>query len=230
MKLLSKILLFSIFLNLFSIIKSQENKMNLSLKKDLDEIMFLDQTWRELFDNNLPQEKRLSLLNKLNVTEQIFKEKGWGLVIQQDSINIRKVEKIIEKYDYPVKSLVGEPTNKSAWYVIQHSDKIKKYLPIIKKAAENKEIEFTLYAMMYDRFLMQKGKKQKYGTQGYGSHGMRNGKEFSFNIIWPIKNPEKVNELRKSVGFTQTIEEYAKDLYGDDFQYKIYTLDEVKKL
>ncbi len=38
------------------------------------------------------------------------------------------------------------------------------------------------------------------------------------------------NELRKEAGFVQTIEEYSKDLYGKDFQYKIYTLEEVRKL
>ena len=50
------------------------------------------------------------------------------------------------------------------------------------------------------------------------------------SIIWPIKDPVNVNELRKKAGFSQTVEEYSKDLYGENFEYKIYTLDEVKKM
>jgi len=80
--------------------------------------------------------------------------------------------------------------------------------------------------MMLDRYLMEKGEEQIYGTQGYGFFS----KDKSVDFIWPIKNPEKVNELRKKAGFKQTVEEYAKDLYGNDFQYKIYTIEEVKKL
>ncbi|MBP7500948.1 MAG: hypothetical protein KA796_13960 [Chryseobacterium sp.] len=139
---------------------------------------------------------------------------------------MEEIEKIISKYGYPGKTLVGEPENNTAFFVIQHSNKIPKYLPLIKREAEKGEIKFILYAMMLDRYLMEKGEEQIYGTQGYGFFS----KDKSVDFIWPIKNPEKVNELRKKAGFKQTVEEYAKDLYGNDFQYKIYTIEEVKKL
>ena len=34
----------------------------------------------------------------------------------------------------PGKSLVGEPANETAYYVIQHSDKIEQYFPVVEKA------------------------------------------------------------------------------------------------
>lgn len=149
---------------------------------------------------------------------------------KQDDENLGKIEEILAKYGYPGKSLVGEPENKTAWIVIQHSAKIKQYLPIIKEAAEKKEIPFTLYAMMLDRQLMQEGKEQIYGTQGTSFNIMKSGVTETISLIWPIKNFNEVNKLRKKVGFSETIDSYAKDLFGNDFVLKNYTLEEVLKL
>ena len=85
------------------------------------------------------------------------------------------------------------------------------------------ELPKTLVAMMEDRLLVQEGKEQIYGTQGSGFN-TKNGWTM---IIHPIKNPEKVNKLRKKVGFTETVEENAKRLGID---YKVLTLEDVKKL
>lgn len=216
---------------ILSISCTAQKGVNQKLKSELDEIMRLDQSYRMLFDNNISTVKKDSLLKALNVSKEDFQKKSWALVNKQDSINLIKVENIISKYGYPGKSLVGEPTNKSAWYVIQHSDNIPQYLPLIKKAAEKNELSFTLYAMMLDRFLMDKGEEQIYGSQGYGTHYVNSeGKEINIDLIWPIKNAENVNELREKSGFKQTIEEYAKDLYGEDFIFKHYSIEEAKKI
>ena len=94
---------------------------------------------------------------------------------------------------------------------------------MIKKAGKKNELPKTLVAMMEDRLLVQEGKEQIYGTQGSGFN-TKNGWTM---IIHPIKNPEKVNKLRKKVGFTETVEENAKRLGID---YKVLTLEDVKKL
>ena len=49
------------------------------------------------------------------------------------------------------------------------------------------------------------------------------------NLIWPIADPEGVNERRKEAGFETTIEAYAKNLFGEDFEYKILTMEDVNK-
>src|SRR5688500_6785898 len=81
-----------------------------------------------------------------------------------DKKNTERIEKIIDKYGYPGKSLVGEPENTAAFFAIQHSPKIKQYFPLIEKAARDKEIPFVNYALMLDRKLVQEGKEQIYGT------------------------------------------------------------------
>ena len=49
------------------------------------------------------------------------------------------------------------------------------------------------------------------------------------SFIWPIENPETVNERRKKAGFDETIEEYAKILFGDDFEYKPLTIEQINQ-
>ncbi|REC46291.1 DUF6624 domain-containing protein [Chryseobacterium pennipullorum] len=218
----------ALLLAISTFLMNAQQKVNETLKKELDEVMKMDQGYRMLFDGITP-EKKEQLLKDLNIDKEEFKKKSWQLVVERDSLNMMKVEKIISQYGYPGKTLVGEPTNKAAWYVIQHSAKIGKYLPLIKDAGKKKEIPFTWVAMMEDRYLMQTGLEQIYGTQGSGKFWEENGKAYETQYIWPIKDPVNVNKRRKEAGFPNTMEEYAKSLYGEAFIYRIYTLDDVKK-
>lgn len=79
--------------------------------------------------------------------------------------------------------------------------------------------------MMQDRLLMEQNKEQIYGTQGAGRKIGETEEWFQF--IWPIKNPEKVNELRKEMGFELCVEENAKRMNID---YKVYTLTEIDSI
>ncbi|MFD2585945.1 DUF6624 domain-containing protein [Croceitalea marina] len=151
---------------------------------------------------------------------------NWSKQIEIDSSNLGYVEKIMKEHGYPGKSMVGEKTASAAWYVIQHSDKIDVYIDEIKQAADNGELPFRLYAMMLDRHLMYNDKAQIYGTQG-SSYFIGSPKEINF--IWPIQNPDSVNILRKGV-FGTTVEEYGKDLFGDDFEFKNLTIEEALKI
>ena len=104
-----------------------------------------------------------------------------------------------------------------------------KYLPIIKAAAEKKELRFQLYATMLDRSLMFKDKEQIYGTQGSGMSVKNHttGKWENLSFIWPIHDPVNVNERRKAAGFSETVEESAKSM---GIEYRLFTLNEILKL
>ncbi len=176
-------------------------KINRELKAQLDSIMKLDQEGRSKGDISWQKQKQI------------------------DSTNTVFIEKIFKKHGYPGKSLVGEETSIAAWLVIQHSDKIDRYLPLIKEAGEKGELDKVSVAMMEDRHLMRQGLEQVYGTQG---RTLNTKKGESISIIWPIKDPEAVNQRRKEVGFLETVEEYCERLLG--VSYKTYTLEEVEKL
>jgi hypothetical protein len=202
-------------------------KINQSLKKELDSILTEDQHLREIISSGLLQTRADSLA----MAFKIEKDQLISYIIRQtqitDSLNIIRVEQIIKQYGYPGLSLVGPGTNEAAYFVIQHSAKIDTYLPLIKNAAESKQIKFALYAMMLDRSLMYKGKEQVYGTQGKGVRVFNKEKgmtEFKM-VIWPIKDVAGVNKRRKKAGFTSTVEEYAKDNLGID--YKILSLADI---
>jgi len=142
---------------------SAQQKFNPVLKKQLDSVLVLDQKYREILTYLMDPNKKDSVLKTLPVKPEAATGYYWKLQNQADSTNLIFIEDVFAKYDYPGKTLVGEPTNEAAWYVIQHSPKINQYIPLMKTAAENKELPFRLYAMMLDRQLMDEGKQQIYG-------------------------------------------------------------------
>ena len=209
----------------------REKKIN-NLKTELSEILKSDQGIRELFSSNLTKERRLEIFKIYNISEEDWNTRGWKIADERDSLNLIKVEKIINKFGYPGKDLVGKPLNKAVWYVIQHSklETIERYFPLIEKAGLENQIYKTEVAMMNDRMLMYQGKEQIYGTQGAGRLLIdpKTKAEHFTNFIWPIKDYNNVNNIRKEIGFEMTMEEYAKAM-GIDYS-KRYTLEEIKEL
>lgn len=179
------------------------------LKRELDSIYAVDQRYRMmLFDPRISRRPD-SLARVLGVTRESVRDQIFRRVRQTDSTNLLRVRAIVKQYGYPGKTLVGEPTNETVWLVIQHSDEIGKYLPLIKKAANKGELPFFLYAQMQDRHLMRSGKPQLYGTQGFNFNPVNPGtgkREPQPPFVWPIKDPAAVNERRRKAGFPDTVE------------------------
>lgn len=86
------------------------------LKKELTAILQSDQELRELFAPNLTTERKAEILGKYNISYEEFTTKQWKITEENDSINLLKVEKIIRKYGYPGKALVGEKESTAVWY------------------------------------------------------------------------------------------------------------------
>ena len=182
---------------------ADEERYDLPLRQALDSILELDQKYRAQMHSG--------------------DWNDWGRQMDIDSSNIRYIDSLMAVQGYPGKTLVGEPANRAAWYVIQHSNRIDQFLPQIKAAAEAGELPFRLYAMMLDRSLMQQDKPQLYGTQGM-SFFM--GTPDEVNLIWPIEDADNVDARRREAGFEQTLETYGKDLFGPGFEFRAYTLEE----
>lgn len=182
---------------------SDSERYDLPLQQALDSILELDQKYRARMHSGDWQD--------------------WGKQMAIDSSNIRFIDSLMAEQGYPGKSLVGEPANKAAWYVIQHSNRIDQFLPQIQAAAEAGELPYRLYAMMLDRSLMQQDKPQLYGTQGM-SYFM--GTPDEVNLIWPVEDAANVDARRLEAGFEQTLEAYGKDLFGPEFEYRAYSLEE----
>jgi len=209
-------------LALISISCYAQQPLNLELKKQLDSILQTDQGIREFLDPQVTDERKDTIAQFLNYPRALLDKSKWKIMQKIDSINIEKVEHIIEKYGYPGKTLVGEPENTAVFYVVQHSDKISKYYKIIENAGKNKELPFRYVAMMLDRKLTSEGKEQIYGTQVYMQmvNNPKTGKKEPFEYVMPIKDAKNVNKRRKKAGFDSTVEENAQRL---GVIYKAYT-------
>ena len=200
-----------------------QNSFNPELKKQLDSVFQLDQKYRGILSNGISDSiKNDSIAKAFNIPTKNVICSIWKLQNSIDSSNLVFVEAIIQKYGYPGKTLVGTETCKAAWDVIQHSPKIDKYVALIKIAADKKELPFKLYAMMFDRYLVGNKKEQIYGSQIVMVH-LKNGKNDWY--VWPIKNPGKVNRLRRKAGFEKSVEGNAKSL---DVDYKIIRMCDIK--
>ncbi|TDN38257.1 hypothetical protein E4631_06185 [Hymenobacter sp. UV11] len=220
------------FLSLFLFVTlgaSAQQTLNLRLKYELDSLYHVDQLYREAM---LVPEKHY-LVDSLAAVHHFpaGQEQAQliGLMLRTDSADIKRVGAIIQRHGYPGKALVGTPTNEAAFYVIQHSNRISQYLPLIKQAADRGELPFRLYAMMLDRELLQHNQAQVYGTQGFnfGGTNSKTGTPEQHNIIWPIQDPAHVNERRKQAGFSQTVEQNAQRM---GIPYQVLTMEQVKAM
>ncbi|WP_353197415.1 DUF6624 domain-containing protein, partial [Parapedobacter defluvii] len=126
---------------------------------------------------------------------------------QIDSVNRIKINRILSDYGWLPQSKVGEKAASAIFFVVQHGGKemIQENLPTLQKLASENEAKTTHAAMMEDRLLTHEGKKQIYGTQALGD-------STGASYVWPIKDPHRVNELRKAAGFELTVEENAERL------------------
>ncbi|WP_109435133.1 MULTISPECIES: BT_3928 family protein [Aquimarina] len=151
---------------------------------------------------------------------------SWEQRKEIDSTQLVYVEEVFKKYGYPGKTLVGDsPTNVIALHVIMNSNKFEEYYPLIKAAGEKGEFGSDYAAMAEDLHLVKQGAAQTYGTY-IETIDQKEGK--SISLIWPIKDPESVNQRRKNAGLSETIEEYCQRILG--VPYKLYTLEEVEGL
>ncbi|MCH7410650.1 hypothetical protein MM239_14675 [Belliella sp. DSM 111904] len=159
----------------------------------LDSIMELDQGLRKQINEAMQSNSPLP--------SDIFTEMD-----KIDSSNQAWVKAKLDKYGWPKKSEIGEKGSRSIFLVIQHADlnEIEKYFPQLQELANNDEASKIHAAMMQDRMLMYQGKKQIFGTQA--SSKLRNDGSW---VIWPVEKPESINDRRKEVGFTNTVEESA---------------------
>jgi len=163
-----------------------------SIKFVLEQMYYIDQGLREILEDSIGYDSH----------PKLFLSRMYTI----DRINQNDIEILLNKYGWLPKSRIGQKASEGLYYVIQHSnlDLIEKYFPQLDRLAKIGEANKFDAATMEDRLLKWKGKKQKYGTQS----DFINGRQ----AIWPIEFPDKVDSLRKTVGFKLTVNENAKRL------------------
>lgn len=194
--------------------------IDFDLKKQIEDIGIDDKKYRSIIDAENPV-VRDSLMYLYDIPKDSIGTDFFAKQHKLDSINGIKIEKIIAQRGYPGKDLVGELNKDVAWSVIMHTNKVNKYIDLVMQAAENNQLSYPKAAEMQDLYLMRKGYPQIYGTQIAEINGE--------DKIWPIAEVEGVNIRRKYANFTQTVQQYAKKVFGKNYFFEPTTIDEVRK-
>lgn len=168
---------------------------DIPLTKKLWELMALDQQY--YFEIGIADHK----LGANNPVSRAL----WDVKAKTNARNAATLDSIIAVKGWPKISQVGYIASMGAFLIVQHADleRQKKYLPVIKKLCEEKEIQCSNYALMYDRIQVSENKPQRYGSQLTTNE--KTGKlEFS-----PIEDEKNVDKRRVEVGLGP-LSEYAK--------------------
>jgi hypothetical protein len=138
----------------------------------------------------------------LRVREELAREGvlGDGYEPRMEKVhrhNAARLEAIVNEHGWPGRTQAGDDGAEAAWRTLQHAigrpDLIRLYLPLLQQAAAAGEIPDWQPAYLLDRIRFFEGKPQVYGTQ-------YDWDEEGFTKLWPVEDPEHVNEKRKSVG------------------------------
>jgi len=128
-----------------------------------------------------------------------------------DSQNTSDLKELIKVYTWFKISEFGKKTDNQAWLIVQHADLDptfqKSVLQTLEKLWPIGETSPSNYAYLYDRVASSFNEPnnripQRYGTQG---HCIGPGQWEP----WPMEDPDKVDERRKSVGLGP-MDEYKK--------------------
>ena len=196
--------------------KDSEVKIDTELKAELEKIYDDDQTIRTKyidmqkasgFDN--PELKQLGV--QMNTI---------------DSINTIKVVHILDTRGWVGSDVVGSKGNQALFLVLQHANIAtqKKYVPLMRKAAENKNASYASLALLEDRIEIREGRHQIYGSQ-ISRHPTTN--EF---YVLPLIDPDNV-DTRRATRNLGSLAEYVENwkIIWDPAQYKL-ELPEYEKI
>jgi hypothetical protein len=127
----------------------------------------------------------------------------WKTINEKDSLDLIKVERILDKYGWLGPDVIGANGNITLFLVIQHSDiKVQeKYLPVMRDAVRDHKARPDELALLEDRVALRQGRKQIYGSQiGTRPDGQ--------NWISPLEDPDNVDKRRAEVGL-EPLADYA---------------------
>ncbi|HET9826101.1 MAG TPA: DUF6624 domain-containing protein, partial [Chitinophagaceae bacterium] len=139
---------------------------------------------------------RFRLARAYDNNDTISANEIWRAMRKSDSANLLEFESVTDKIGWPTVSKVGQAGASTAFLIIDHSPRevMEQYFPLLEEAARKGEASLSSYATMKDRILVNRGKKQIYGTQKYWDQ--QQGKF----VYFPIEDEKSVNSKRKEVG------------------------------
>ena len=158
------------------------------LKLELDKLGSDDQKYRKLWPIIEKQYGKESAENKEN-------SRLWKLM---DSINIVKIDSLLELYGY---DNIIDSNADALFMIIQHADLTRqmKFIPFFKESAKRKKLSLQNVALMEDRINVRTLKKQVYGSQ------ICTNKKTGEQFVCALEDPDNVNLRRAELDYPAEI-------------------------
>jgi len=175
---------------LIKLVKSNKDEAEKDLDKPLvailDTIYMEDQTYR----------RQIGDIEKTFGRDSDEMTKHWDVINEKDSINLIKIQKILDERGWLGSNVIGGQGNSTLFLVIQHSplEVQEKYLPMMRDAVKKGNANSSSLALLEDRVALRKGGKQIYGSQV--GRDQTTGEYF----VSPMEDPENVDKRRADVG------------------------------
>ena len=183
-----------------------------SVSKELENLRTSDQAVRMLL---MDTEKRFG-----KESEEYGSVHKWMLAL--DRKNTLRAWEIIAEHGWLSKKYVGEDAEEGLFLIVQHSKDSAFQKTCLEKLGEavrqDKSIKWQ-YAFLVDRFAMNNGGRQVYGTQKIVVKGVP--------YLVPLENPRRVNALRRKMGMQSVWKDLEED-YGGKWSLKRYMQTESK--
>ena len=176
-----------------SYVSALNQKITEALRPDAPPVQIVD-----INCSNVPQ-----ILEDVYEADQESRQGDGFIDSDVDRKNQQIVVSIIENCGFPTVERHGHTSVQAVFLVIQHADKglRTKYFPLIKESADGGDLAWSSVALMEDRMLMDRGEKQKYGSQ---VQKLNVSSEWA---LYPIDDPGSVNQRRAAIGL-EPLEDY----------------------
>jgi hypothetical protein len=128
-------------------------------------------------------------------------ELGGPYVPRMEEVHVRnaaRLRELIAEHGWPGEDIAGEEGAKAAWFIVQHAigepEFQRQALDLLQSAAADGRIPAWHAAYLEDRIALHEGRPQRFGTQWIDDPCDGRARP------WRIADPERVNDLRVSVG------------------------------
>lgn len=188
--------------------------------------------WHELDSIiSLAESKRcqpfIDSLAKMAEIDQAIRKEPWSEERNRrmsviDSTNTAKLQALVAQYGFPTWELVGRDASNNAWLIAQHSwSYLPWYYEHYKDAVKNNNADNHNLAYMEDRYLMQHGRPQIYGSQ----MSWRIENQDTLSGFYPIIDVKNVDKRRLAEGLCPIEYMYREYLLSDSIVIFPYYLD-----
>lgn len=192
--------------------EKEEENYDKPLVSILDTIYKEDQTYR----------REIKGIEEKYGRESEEMKKQFKLILEKDSINLIKVQKILDERGWLGTDLIGVQGNSTLFLVIQHSplEVQEKYLQMMREAVSKGNARARSLALLEDRVALRKGERQIYGSQ------IGRDQVTGEYYVSPLIDPDNVDKRRSEVGLGK-LEDYVSHwgITWDIEKYKIQLLE-----